>query len=137
MGGLGERNYSIAKMIQPPPLSWKSSSPSVRAAQQPKCGKDENLFIALNARKLRDSDARLHTMISRPSETERTMFRQRLDLTEERIAEQEAGIQRLKEKGQPTVEAERLLRLMLRSHVLIRRHFDLIARDQEKQDGPA
>jgi hypothetical protein len=34
------------------------------------------------------------------------------------IAELEAGIQRLKEKGQPTMEAERLLRRMRRSRIV-------------------
>ena len=45
------------------------------------------------------------------------MALQRLKEAEERIAKLEAGIQRLKENGQPTVEAERLLRLLRRSHV--------------------
>ena len=43
------------------------------------------------------------------------MALQRLKEAEERIAKLEAGIQRLKENGQPTVEAERLLRLIRRS----------------------
>jgi hypothetical protein len=42
------------------------------------------------------------------------MALQRLKETEERITRLEAGIQRLKENGRPTVEAERLLRLMRR-----------------------
>ena len=40
----------------------------------------------------------------------------------------EAGIERLKVHGQPTVEAERLLHLLRQSRVTIRRHGDL--------DGP-
>ena len=58
------------------------------------------------------------------------MALQRLKEAEERIAKLEAGIQRLKENGQPTVEAERLLRLMRRSCVVMRRHVDLLAKDQ-------
>jgi hypothetical protein len=58
------------------------------------------------------------------------MALQRLEETEERIAEMEAAIQRLKENGQPTVEAERLLRLMRRSQLMMRRRVDLLAKDQ-------
>jgi len=50
---------------------------------------------------------------------------QRLEAVNERIAGLEAGIQRLKEQGQPTVEAERLLYLLRQSRVTIRRHGDL------------
>jgi hypothetical protein len=46
---------------------------------------------------------------------------QRAAATSERIADLEAGIQRLKEKGLPTVEAERLLGLLRQSEVLMRR----------------
>jgi hypothetical protein len=90
-------------------------------------------------------------MIRRLSEMERTMAVQRLKETNERIADLEARIQRLKEIGQPTVEAERLLRLMrsrlkeigqptveaerlLRlmrgSRGMMRRHVDLLTKDQ-------
>ena len=55
---------------------------------------------------------------------------QRLDAVNERIARLESGIRRLKEKGQPIVEAERLLRLMRRSRVVMRRHVDLLTKDQ-------
>ena len=74
-------------------------------------------------------------MIGRLSETERKMTLQRLEEANARIAGLEAGIQRLKEQGQPTVEAERLLRLMRRSRGVMRRHLNLIAGDQEEQDG--
>lgn len=57
------------------------------------------------------------------------MALQRLEETEERIAKLEAGIQRLRENGQPTVEAERLLRLMRRAHVRARAHVDRRAKD--------
>jgi uncharacterized small protein (DUF1192 family) len=69
-------------------------------------------------------------MIKRLSETQRSMALQRLKEAEERIAKLEAGIQRLKKKGQPTVEAERLLRLLRRSRAVMRRHVDLLAKDQ-------
>lgn len=69
-------------------------------------------------------------MIGRLSETDRAMALQRLEEMNERITDLEAGIQRLKEKGQPTVEAERLLRLMRRSRLAMRRNVDLLARDQ-------
>jgi hypothetical protein len=52
----------------------------------------------------------------RLSDTERTMVLQRLEEANKRIADLEQGIQRLSEKGLPTVEAERLLRLLRRSH---------------------
>ena len=58
------------------------------------------------------------------------MALQRLEETSARIAEMEARIQRLKENGQPTVEAERLLRLMRRSQLMMRRRVDLLAKDQ-------
>ena len=63
-------------------------------------------------------------MIGRLSETERTMALQRLEKANERIAALEAGVQRLKEKGQATVEAERLLRLMRRCRAVMQRHAD-------------
>jgi len=63
-------------------------------------------------------------MMSRLSETERTLELQRLEAVNERIAELEAGIKRLKEKGQPTVEAERLLRLVRHSRLTMRGHVD-------------
>ena len=55
---------------------------------------------------------------------------QRVEESEERIAELEAGIQRLKENGRPTLEAVRLLRLMRRSPIATRRQVDLQAKDQ-------
>ena len=69
-------------------------------------------------------------MIRRLSDTERSMEIQRLEEVEKRIAVLEAGIQRQKDDGQPTVEAERLLRLLRRSRVVMRRHVDLPAKDQ-------
>jgi hypothetical protein len=84
------------------------------------------LFIALQHRKRRDSDACVPTMVGRLSETDRAMALQRLAAVTERIAELEAGIQRLKENGQPTVEAERLLRLVRRSRRVMLRHVDLL-----------
>ena len=69
-------------------------------------------------------------MIRRLSETDRTLALQRLEAANERIADLEAGIQRLREKGLPTVEAERLLRLIRRSHVVMRRYADLLANDK-------
>jgi len=69
-------------------------------------------------------------MIRRLSEMERTMALQRLKETSERVADLEARIHRLKEKGQPIVEAERLLRLMRRSRGMMRRYVDLLTKDQ-------
>ena len=66
----------------------------------------------------------------RLSETERAMELQRLEAVNERIAGLEAGIQRLKEQGQPTVEAERLLGLMRQSRLMMQRHVDRLAKDQ-------
>ena len=104
-------------MIRPRPSSWKFCWPSDRTAPQPKCGQDGDSFIAPYAQEQRNGDAFLLAMIRRLSEAERSMALQRLKEAEERIAKLEAGIQRLKENGQPTVEAERLLRLLRRSHV--------------------
>jgi hypothetical protein len=61
-------------------------------------------------------------MTSRLSETDHAMELQRLEAMNERMAGLEAGIQRLKEQGQPTVEAERLLHLLRQSSVAIPRH---------------
>jgi len=69
-------------------------------------------------------------MIGRLNETEHTMGLQRLEEANERIAGLEAGIQRLKEQGQPTVEAERLLRLMRRSRDAMQRRVDMLANDK-------
>jgi hypothetical protein len=69
-------------------------------------------------------------MIRRLSETDRTLALQRLEAANERIADLEAGIQRLREKGLPTVEAERLLRLIRRSQVVMRRYADMLANDK-------
>jgi hypothetical protein len=44
--------------------------------------------------------------------TDRAMELQRREAVDGRIAGLEAGIQRLKEQGQPTLEAERLLYLL-------------------------
>lgn len=65
----------------------------------------------------------------RLSGTDRAMELQRLEAVNERIAGLEEGIPRLKEQGQPTVEAERLLGLMRQSR-LMQRHADLLAKDQ-------
>jgi hypothetical protein len=72
----------------------------------------------------------------RLSDTERTMEQQRLEAVNQRIADLEKGIQGLKEQGQPTVEAERLLGLMRQSRLVMQRHSDLIASRPEKRDGP-
>jgi hypothetical protein len=74
-------------------------------------------------------------MIGRLSDIDRAMKLRRLEALNERIAALEAGIQRVKKQGQPTVETERLLRLMRRSRGVMRRHLNLVARDQEEQDG--
>ena len=58
------------------------------------------------------------------------MTLRRLAEANERIADLERGIQRLKEKGQPTVEAERLLRLLRRSRVVMQRCAVLLENDK-------
>lgn len=60
-------------------------------------------------------------MVRRLTETERTMALQRLEAANARIADLEAGIQRLRENGLPTVEAERLLHLLRQSQGALRR----------------
>jgi hypothetical protein len=69
-------------------------------------------------------------VIRRLSTAERTMALRRLAEANERIADLERGIQRLREKGQPTVEAERLLRLMRRSRVVMQRCAVLLENDK-------
>jgi hypothetical protein len=69
-------------------------------------------------------------VIRRLSTEERAMTLRRLAEANERIADLERGIQRLKEKGQPTVEAERLLRLMRRSRVVMQRCAVLLENDK-------
>jgi hypothetical protein len=66
----------------------------------------------------------------RLSKAERTLELQRLEAVNERIAGLEEGIQRLKEQGQRTVEAERLLSLMRQSCLMMQRHVDRLAKDQ-------
>jgi hypothetical protein len=55
---------------------------------------------------------------------------QRLEAVNERIAGLEAGIERLKEQGQATVEADRLLGLTRQSCLMMQRHVDRLAKDQ-------
>jgi hypothetical protein len=69
-------------------------------------------------------------MIRRLSETERTLALQRLEAVNARIADLEAGIQRLRQQGLPTVEAERMLRLARRSHAVMRRCASILADDK-------
>jgi hypothetical protein len=72
-------------------------------------------------------DAFLLAMIRRLSETERSMELQRLEEADDRIARLEAGIQRLRENGEATVEAERLLRLLRRSRAKMQRHVNRLS----------
>jgi len=60
----------------------------------------------------------------RLSQTERTMALQRLEAANARIADLEASIGRLRDKGLPTVEAERLLRLLRQSQITLQRLLD-------------
>jgi hypothetical protein len=53
--------------------------------------------------------------MKRLSADERAMEAKRMKALRKRIADLEAGIQRLKERGEPTIEATRLLRLLRRS----------------------
>jgi hypothetical protein len=57
----------------------------------------------------------------RLNRTERTMALQRLEAASARIADLEAAIQRLKERGLPTVEAERILHLLRQSQAAMQR----------------
>jgi len=52
------------------------------------------------------------------------MALQRLEAANARIADLEAGIGRLRDKGLPTVEAERLLRLLRQSQITLQRLLD-------------
>ena len=55
------------------------------------------------------------TCMKRLSADEHAMAAKRVKALQKRIANLEAGIQRLKERGEPTIEATRLLRLLRRS----------------------
>jgi hypothetical protein len=58
------------------------------------------------------------------------MALQRLHEADKRIANLETQIQKLKEDGQPTLEAERLLHLMRQSRALMQQQADLFANDK-------
>jgi hypothetical protein len=53
--------------------------------------------------------------MNRMSNAENAMAVERIEDAYKRIADLEAGIQRLKERGEPTIEAERLLGLLRRT----------------------
>ena len=53
--------------------------------------------------------------MKRLSEDERAMAAKRVKALHKRIADLEAAIQRLKQRGKPTIEADRLLRLLRQS----------------------
>jgi hypothetical protein len=53
--------------------------------------------------------------MKRMSQADRRMALKRIEDANRRIANLEAAVRRLKDKGEPTVEAERLLRLMRQS----------------------
>ena len=53
--------------------------------------------------------------MNRMSKAENAMAVERIEDAYKRIADLEAGIQRLKERGEPTIEAERLLGLLRRT----------------------
>ena len=53
--------------------------------------------------------------MNRMSKAENAIAVERIEDAYKRIADLEAGIQRLKERGEPTIEAERLLGLLRRT----------------------
>jgi hypothetical protein len=69
-------------------------------------------------------------MIRRVTNREHAVALQRLEETQKRIANLETQIQTLQEEGQPTVEAERLLQLMRRSHAIMQHQADLFGKDK-------
>ena len=58
------------------------------------------------------------------------MALQRLEETDKRIANIKRQIQKLKEDGQPTLEAERLLHLLRQSRAVMQQQADLVAKDK-------
>jgi hypothetical protein len=58
------------------------------------------------------------------------MALQRLEEADKRIASLERQIQKLKEDGQPTLEAERLLHLLRQSRSVMQCQADLVANDK-------
>jgi hypothetical protein len=69
-------------------------------------------------------------MIRRLTGREHDMAVQRLEETDKRIANLERQIQKLKEDGQQTLEAERLLHLLRESRAVLQQQADLFANDK-------
>ena len=61
----------------------------------------------------------------RATEREHAMALQRIAKVDKRIANLEERIQALREDGQPTMEAERLLQLMHRSRACMQQHWTI------------
>jgi hypothetical protein len=66
----------------------------------------------------------------RVTDREHAIARRRIERVDKRIANIEKRIQGLKEDGQPTIEAERLLELMRQSRASMQRQADLFAKDK-------
>jgi hypothetical protein len=66
----------------------------------------------------------------RVTDREHAIARRRIERVDKRIANIEKRIQELKEDGQPTMEAERLLELMRQSRASMQRQADLFAKDK-------
>jgi hypothetical protein len=69
-------------------------------------------------------------MMRRATDREHAMALQRLEEAEKRIAHLQTQIQKLKEDGQPILEAERLLDLMRQSRASMQQQADLFAKDK-------
>ena len=64
------------------------------------------------------------------TDKEHAMALRRIEEANQRIANLETRIKKLKEEGQPTVEAERSLQLMHQSRAFISAKRDLFAKDK-------
>ena len=66
----------------------------------------------------------------RATEREHATALQRIAEVDKRLANLEERIQALREDGQPTIEAERLLQLMHRSRACMQQQADLFSKDK-------
>ena len=66
----------------------------------------------------------------RTTEREHATALRRIERVDKRLAKLEERIQALREDGQPTIEAERLVQLMHRSRACMQEQADLFSKDK-------
>jgi hypothetical protein len=83
-----------------------------------------------NARILRSNATTRGNEMMRATEREQAAALRRVARVDKRLANLEQRIQALREDGQPTIEAERLLQLMHRSRACMQEQADLFSKDK-------